>query len=244
MKTSTNHTDPEYHKLYKALRKQIINGTFNAGDILPSESELQKAYKLSQPTVRHATELLVKERLIEKKQGKGSIVLPRPPGIGIISINGEVFTSQADDHRISTEIIQPPEIRSETEIDMGYPIEESLFSNGFIYLSRRRLVDAKPIFFEEICFPNINFPRFTRRNLSNKSFYHVLEVHYDLRVRNCHHRMKACAASEASAKKLDLPVSTPILHLQRKFETNQAGVIIYSNLYANTENYYLYGFSN
>ncbi len=78
----------KYDALYNVLRNRILKGEFKPGSILPSESELKEAYHVTQPTIRHALDLLVKDRFIIKHQGKGSIVQPRNLGIGIINFEG------------------------------------------------------------------------------------------------------------------------------------------------------------
>ena len=57
---------PQYRKLYEILRKHIVNGIYNEGDLLPSENELCTIHDMARPTVRHALETLVKDGLIMK----------------------------------------------------------------------------------------------------------------------------------------------------------------------------------
>ena len=69
---------PQYRQLYEILRKHIMNGVYEEGSLLPSENEFCAAHNMTRPTVRHALDSLVKDGLILKKQGKGSIVR-KPP---------------------------------------------------------------------------------------------------------------------------------------------------------------------
>ena len=79
---------PQYKKVYEDLRKQIVDGIFKEGDLLPSENELCSVYGVTRPTVRQALSSLVSDGFIKKHQGKGSIVHKLPKGIGILSIAG------------------------------------------------------------------------------------------------------------------------------------------------------------
>ena len=79
---------PQYRIVYENLRKQILEGVFKPGDILPSENELCRQYHLTRPTIRHALDALRNESLIIRYQGKGSIVSKINQGIGILSISG------------------------------------------------------------------------------------------------------------------------------------------------------------
>ena len=71
---------PKYRYLYETLRRQITQGEFRAGDLLPSEKDLRLQYELTKPTIRQALDLLLQDGYIRKHQGKGSIVKPLPLG--------------------------------------------------------------------------------------------------------------------------------------------------------------------
>jgi len=97
---------PQYRKLYEILRKHIVNGVYAEGDLLPSENELCAVHDMARPTVRHALETLVKDGLIVKKQGKGSIVRKPTQNIGILSIAGTA--SAVGVRYLKTDILQKP----------------------------------------------------------------------------------------------------------------------------------------
>lgn len=71
---------PIYQKIYSELRRRIIDGVFSAGDMFPSERVLRDEFQVSHLTVRKALSQLVKERLIERKTGLGTIVIHRNDG--------------------------------------------------------------------------------------------------------------------------------------------------------------------
>ena len=63
-----------YLKVKKDLRRLIIDGYYEVGDLLPSENELCKQYGMTRMTVRNALSNMETEGLIYRKKGKGSIV--------------------------------------------------------------------------------------------------------------------------------------------------------------------------
>ena len=63
-----------HQRVYVDLKEQIENGVFKYGDLIPSESDLQKKYAVSRAPVRQALARLENEFYIEKKQGKGTFV--------------------------------------------------------------------------------------------------------------------------------------------------------------------------
>lgn len=65
---------PLYHKIYCSLRSQIESRQLKAGDLLPTEPELEKLFGASRSPVRQALSLLENEQLIVRRPGKGTFV--------------------------------------------------------------------------------------------------------------------------------------------------------------------------
>lgn len=70
---------PAYQQIAADLRTQILSGTLQEGDRLPSEAELMADYGVSRIVVRQAADVLVNEGLVAKKHGQGSFVRPTTP---------------------------------------------------------------------------------------------------------------------------------------------------------------------
>ena len=66
---------PLYYQLYSVLKERIIDGTYKVGEILPSESDMIEEFGVSRITIRRALSDLENDGYIEKRKGKGSIVL-------------------------------------------------------------------------------------------------------------------------------------------------------------------------
>lgn len=65
-----------YSKLANILREQILSGYIKPGHFLMSENDLCKHYGMSRTSVRKSLDQLMKEGLIVKKVGQGTIVSP------------------------------------------------------------------------------------------------------------------------------------------------------------------------
>ncbi|MBB6670774.1 GntR family transcriptional regulator [Cohnella nanjingensis] len=63
-----------YLTLKDEIVKQILNGTYKSGDVLPTEQALCQTYELSRVTVRKALEEMKKEGLVTSVQGQGTVV--------------------------------------------------------------------------------------------------------------------------------------------------------------------------
>ena len=57
------------------IQNKIHQGIYPVGRLLPSENDLAKTYDVSRETIRKAQKRLEDTGFIQKKQGKGAIVL-------------------------------------------------------------------------------------------------------------------------------------------------------------------------
>jgi len=229
---------PQYRKLYEKLRKLIEDGSYESGDLLPSENELCAAHHLTRPTVRKGLDMLVNDGFIVRQQGKGSIVQGKPKGIGILSLSGT--TSAIGKDKLTTRIIVRPEIRS-WDHAFGYDISEGDQSVGCIYMERLRLINDAPVFYDITMIPNLNLPRFTSRNFENKSLFELLRIHYQIEVKGGEQKIMAIHADSRIQEHFHVKKNHPILRLDRKMDTNRMAFSFYSQIFCNTRDYNLIG---
>jgi GntR family transcriptional regulator/GntR family frlABCD operon transcriptional regulator len=229
---------PHYRQLYEVLRKQIIDGVYKPGDLLPSENNLCSQHGITRPTVRHALDALLHDGMIRKHKGKGSIVHGLPNGIGILSISGT--TSALGKHNLRTRILSRPVI-TQWPAEFMFPLSEEFRQSGCIFLERLRLVNDKPVFYDLNYLPNINLPRFCNRKFTDQSLFDILRKVFQVEVKSGEQRIRAVRADEKIHDYLNVPVGHPVLHLQRKLNTNRPGFHFFSSIYCNTKEHALYG---
>lgn len=70
---------PKYQKIADELRVQIEAGKYADAEMLPTEFAIAQEYQVSRQTVRQALAVLVRDRMIEKRQGSGSRILRGNP---------------------------------------------------------------------------------------------------------------------------------------------------------------------
>ncbi len=229
---------PRYKMLYEMLRKHITSGLYQKGDILPSENELCTQHGVTRPTVRKALDRLMHEGYIKKKQGKGSIVLGQPQGVGILSLSGT--TSAIGQDNLETHIITKPYFTSWNDA-FGFPLEDNEREVGCFLLERLRIVNKQPVFFDITMVPNINLPRFTSRNFENRSLFDIMRTAYQIEVIGGEQKLMAITADKKLQEYFNVGPDHPILQLDRKMETSKDGFYIYSQVFCNTAEYGLYG---
>ncbi|MGA1977176.1 MAG: GntR family transcriptional regulator [Bacteroidales bacterium] len=229
---------PRHKKLYGILRRHISDGIYRDGDLLPSENELCRLYGMTRPTVRQALSTLASDGYIIKHQGKGSIVHSLPRDIGILSISGT--TSAVGDRNLETRIIVRPVIIPWPD-DFIFTLSDIERESGCIYMERLRLLDDDPIFFDISYIANINLPRITSRQFENRSLFRILREHYNIEIRGGEQRIKAIHASGRIGRFLHLRKEEPVLHLERKMQTSNPALFLYSSIYCNSEKYSIFG---
>ncbi|HKI88262.1 MAG TPA: GntR family transcriptional regulator [Draconibacterium sp.] len=229
---------PQYRQLYEMLRKHIETGIYEEGSLLPSENELCAVHKMARPTVRHALESLVKDGLILKKQGKGSIVRKPPQNIGILSIAGTA--SAVGVRYLKTDILQKPTLKTWPGI-FPFELSELEKESGCIYMERLRYVENEPVFYDINHLPNIYLPRITNRSFENKSLFEMLRKHYQIEVTGGEQKLKAIKPTKQIRQLLQLKSGQPVLHIERKLKTNKENFNIYSTIYFNSAKHAIFG---
>ena len=123
-----------YQQVYQDIKDKITSAQYQFGDLLPSEREIGEEYHVDRTTVRKAFSLLVDEGLVEKRAGKGSVV---------ISSNSPVSSIPAVSHKGSIAFLLPKSGGVSDRItvpfysELFYNIEKSCSNAGYslIYAS-------------------------------------------------------------------------------------------------------------
>lgn len=68
------NTKPSYKSIYDILKKDILDGVYPTGSLLPTELTLADQYSVSRPTIAKVYNQLQAEGYITKKKGLGTIV--------------------------------------------------------------------------------------------------------------------------------------------------------------------------
>ena len=70
---------PLYYQIAQILRGQIHSHEYKVGDMLPTEEEVMRTFRVSRTTVRQAFQVLLTEALIYRIAGKGTFVSSGSP---------------------------------------------------------------------------------------------------------------------------------------------------------------------
>ncbi len=74
MKIDFDSKTPIYHQIAGLIRKAILAGDLKTGESIPSVRQMCVEYGINPQTILNATQLLIREGVIEKRRGLGMFV--------------------------------------------------------------------------------------------------------------------------------------------------------------------------
>lgn len=199
---------PLYEQIRLHLRDSIMDGTYPPGSQLPTEATLCAEYKVSRITVVRALGELENEGLIERVQGKGSIVSAhkqvshreRIQGFsGTMAMNGNTAHSKL----LGVEII--PGNRDLANL-FGLPPTEL---PNFMRIRRLRYIDQTPaVIMNTIVLESLG-KRVLEYDVERASFYHLYEKIWGRPVIRNETSLTPILADEEMAALLEVKPGSP-----------------------------------
>lgn len=114
---------PLYEQACCRLRDRIETGDYGPGTAIPAETELCREFGVSRITVRRAVEELVRQGMLEKKQGKGTFVALPGPAIDLQEVSSFHEACRRRGSKASTRVIHvkmvPADEKDEADLHLG-----------------------------------------------------------------------------------------------------------------------------
>lgn len=169
----------KYEQIFKLLRQDILNETYQIDDYLPSEHELVQTYKVSRDTIRKSLDLLQKAELIQKIRGQGSKVIKQAQ-IDFPVSNLTSYQELVQQHGINskTNLIQLEKITVDKKLSnlTGFPEYRLVWR-----IVRQRVVDEVASVLDIDYLDKTLVPSLTRE-IAEQSIYAYLEEELGLRI--------------------------------------------------------------
>jgi len=169
----------KYEQIFKLLKQDILNETYQIDDYLPSEHELVQTYKVSLYTIRKSLDLLQKAELIQKIRGQGSKVIKQAQ-IDFPVSNLTSYQELVQQHGINskTNLIQLEKITVDKKLSnlTGFPEYRLVWR-----IVRQRVVDDVASVLDIDYLDKTLVPSLTRE-IAEQSIYAYLEEELGLRI--------------------------------------------------------------
>jgi GntR family transcriptional regulator len=203
---------PLYLQVYASLKAQIEKGGIRIGDYLPPELELQKRFRVSRTTVRKAVELLSKEGRVDAMQGRGTEVLDFKAiqNLQYVTSFSETLSEKGFSVRyrdITVDLVSAPKrVVGELKISPDARL---------VRIQRITLANEKPIaLMTNYLLPDL-VPGIETKIADMRSLYSFLEDEYAINIKSAIEYISAKPAIPSEAKKLCVPVGSPLLVVRR-----------------------------
>lgn len=221
---------PLYAQIARRLRSQIQTGAYAAGDKIPSEHELAAHFRVGRPTVRQATQLLVEERVLERRRGSGTYVSAAPREVDLFSAGGTLASFSRSGLPLNARVHG----RARRLIKAPSSIE-AIASRPVYLVERSSFLDKEPVLVERMYFDAEIFVGLDEIELSGRSLSELARSHYLLDPVAADQRFSLARLDATLAGHLELEEGAYVLKVERSIDFRTAAAAVFAELYARTD---------
>ena len=204
---------PLYQQIKTLITQNLISGAWGPGAAIPSEMELASRYGVSQGTVRKAIDELAAEKIVVRRQGKGTYVATHTEEtvklrfLRLVAADGS--KELLDNKLLSCE-------RSKASAAIAGMLDIKTGS-AVIDIKRLLLFAKKPQILDHIILPAASFRGVTAERIDafNGSMYRMYETLLGIHMVRSEERLTAVGADADVAAALNLKTGTPLLSIER-----------------------------
>jgi len=203
-------TRPLYLQVRDALATRIAGGEWKPNAAIPNESDLAREFGVSSGTMRKALDMMEAERLLTRRQGRGTFVNDQSSEelaerfSNIHATNGERIAGESKMLSIVQAQANPAECTR-----LRLRADDKVWR-----LQRVRMYKGQPFLVEDVIMPVALFPDLDTRESPNHRIV-VLAQQYGILLGRGEERVSIGTASPAVAETLSLTAGAPILVLDR-----------------------------
>lgn len=200
---------PLYLQLERIIRRDIQEGRYEPGDLLPSESEIQDHYDVSRSVVRQTLKNLANAGLVHTERGRGSFVAEQK-----LSERFVQRTTGFYDDLTHMGLDIRTRVLAQRVADVPLQVREFLGVDKAIRIDRLRSVAGRVLAYVVTYLPEDRCPGLLEQDLSDRSLYAHLDEVYGLRVHSGYRTVEAVPAENDEADHLEVTPGTPLLLLR------------------------------
>lgn len=208
-----NFDSPYYIQLKEVIRTKIEDGEYLPGTSIPSEGELAKIYGLNKQTVRNAIELLVKEGLLKKVQGKGTFVEGEKIEKKIVGKQGFISGTKKRNDNLKTKIIKKYLRKAGDYYSQIFNISKE---DEIFFIQKLVSRGATPISIEENYIPKRILSVIESVNLSVYSIQEIFDF-YGISVQGTEQEINIVKVDTKHAKLLNIEAEDYILKFSGRY---------------------------
>jgi len=202
---------PLYRQVYDILVRKVAEGAWRPGEALPSEHKLAEELGVSQGTMRKVLDALTAEKLLERRQGKGTFIAENTQEralfrfFRIAAPGGRRLIPERDSETVK---IRASRAAEQAKLDLGR-------GDRVVEINRVRLIDGKPAIHEIIIIPAAMFPGIEKRPDLPNTLYSLYQTEFGIHIVTAKEEVSAELATAEDHRTLGTPEGSPILAIDR-----------------------------
>jgi GntR family transcriptional regulator len=202
---------PLYIQLEEIFSERIASGEWKVGKTLPNETQLCKEFDVSRGPVRQALNQLVREGILNRKQGRGTVVLP--PKIENDLSSFYSFTTLIEHSHMRPSMCL---LAFETVSIEGNAAKQLNLTSGtrVFKIRRLRLADDEPLILETVYVPEYICAGLNENEITTAPLYKILKDHYGVTLLRSKQFFEPTVANEIEAQVLEIRKEAPVLLIQ------------------------------
>lgn len=212
---------PLYLQVASALRQRIEKGDWRPGDKIATLEELEKEYEVARVTVRQAVDVLQKEGLVQRRQGKGTFVTKRLKETRWLRLDAtwESLVSPIKDN--VPRLIETPDPPAYPRLEL----DEATLAPRYHFLRSVQSRDAEPFSVASVHLAEHIYARAPERFQTHTALPVLISLE-DVTIREAHQTMVIGAADAETAALLRTALNAPTMEA-RCIVLDGDGVAIY-----------------
>ena len=221
-----------YLQISSLLREEISSGLYEPSGKLPSEAELGRRFSVSRITVRLALDQLVEEKIVERKQGKGTYVSNKQFRHGLDTLRSFHETLLIQGLKPEMKLLS----RQVVEIPEALRTTFATKNNQSMLIERLHIVDGQPIALGKSYLP-VEVQAINPESMAGKPSYKAIEEVTGLQVIRADIAITAQLADKKVAELLEIEIGMPLLIMKRLSYLSDGLCCDHSMFYIRPEHY-------
>ena len=205
--------NPLYIQIKKRITESLVCGLWHPGQSIPSEIELAQSYNVSQGTVRKAIDELAAEKILIRRQGKGTFVASHNEEHNQLRFL-RLTSSLGDKEKLDNKLISFEKEKASNGLAKTLGINSA---STVVSIKRVLTFNEKPLILDLIKVPAASFRGLTPGKIIEKkgSMYRMYEADFGIQMLHAKEKIRAVTASPEAAELLGISIGSPILSVER-----------------------------